>query len=222
MTYTIDTSATRRTHYFIPVMLPLLCCLVNFFPEGGISWIKAGLTSEKLSRQVNRIAPWLLGGLIVLQAGLFLRIDVQDYLSGLNREKTSASINFYNALEDELKASLPGQKLVVYRDWHMYFPQSEGKDVEIDWTLPNYAYIKDLNPDLMLLEVDNIKAYSLPSAISQAVNPEDMKLTYTFYLDASKKQIAGYRLLMDNRFGAAFLRDNLYQQYFAGSGGSSK
>jgi hypothetical protein len=219
MTYTIDTSATRRTHYFIPVMLPLLCCLVNFFPAGGIIWIKAGITAEKLSVRLNRLAPWLLGGLIVLQAGLFLRTDVQDYLTGLNREKTSASINFYNALDDKLKTSLPGQKLVVYRDWHMYFPEREGKDVEIDWTLPNYAYIKDLNPDLMLLEEDNIKVYSQPSAISQAVNPEDMKQTYAFYLDASKKQIAGYHLLLDNRFGEAYLRNNLYQQYFANSGG---
>ena len=222
LTYTIDMSATRRTHYFIPVMLPLLCCLVNFFPEGGISWIKTGLTSEKFSARFNRVATGLLGGLIILQAGLFLLTDLQDYLSGLNREKTSPSINFYNALDVQLKTSLPGQKLVVYRDWHMYFPEREGKDVEIDWTLPNYAYFKVLNPDLMLLEEDNIKAYSQPSAISQAVNPEDMKQTYAFYLDASKKQIAGYQLLMDNRFGAAYLRDNLYQQYFTNSGGGTK
>jgi hypothetical protein len=220
--YTIDTAATRRTYYFIPVMLPLLCCLVNFFPEGGLRWIKTGLTSEKLSIQINSLAPWLLGGLIVLQAGLFLNTDIQDYLSGLNREKTSPSIIFYNALEAQLKTNLAGQKLVVYRDWHMYFPEREGKDVEIDWTLPNYAYINDLNPDLMLLEEDNIKTYSQANAISQAVNPEDMRQTYTFYLDASKKQIAGYQLLLDSHFGAAYLRDNLYQQYFANSGGGNR
>lgn len=222
MTYTIDTAATRRTYYFIPVILPLLCCLLNFFPEGGLTWIRTGLTSEKLRSRINRLVPWFLGALIIFQAGLFLRTDVQDYLSGLNREKTSPSILFYNALEAQLKTNLPGQRLVVYRDWHMYFPLSGGKDVEIDWTLPNYAYIKQLNPDLMLLEEDNIKAYSQPSAISQAVNPEDMKQTYAFYLDASKKQIAGYQLVLDSHFGAAYLRDNLYQQYFASSGASIK
>lgn len=222
LTYSIDTAATRRSYYFIPVMLPLFCCLVNFFPVDGMTWIKTGLGSEKFGMWLNRLAPWLVGGLIVLQAGLFLHTDIEEYLNALNREKTSPSIIFYNELETQLKAKLPGQKLVVYRDWHMYFPEREGKDVEIDWTLPNYAYMKELNPDLMLLEEDNIKAYSQPSAVSQAVNPEDMKQTYAFYLDASKKQIAGYQLLLDSHFGSAYLRDNLYQTYFSNSGNETK
>jgi 4-amino-4-deoxy-L-arabinose transferase-like glycosyltransferase len=211
VTYTINYSATRRTHYFLPVMLPLIACLVNFFPAGEAA-NELGTTGGKLAVWLKRSLPWAVGALVIVQAAVFLNADYGIYRGGLLKEQNSPSIAFYLALEKDWLSRLPGQKLVVYRDWHMYFPQDEGKRVEIDWDLPNYDYFKDLNPDLLLLEQVNIQSYSSDEAVKNAVNPEAMQLAHNFYRDAALNQVAGYRILFQNKYGLALIRESLYQK----------
>ncbi|MEA4906354.1 MAG: hypothetical protein VB089_01970 [Anaerolineaceae bacterium] len=208
--YTVTNMGTQRTHYLLPVMLPIFSTLVNWFPErpqpGRTGW-RAWLW---------RWAPWLAGALILVQFAIFLRTDARVYTSQLTREQDSPSIVFYDKLEEAVFTPLKERKLVIYRDWHIYVPEATAGRVEMNWDFPNYAYIDDLNPDLILLERENLLLFSKPETVQEAVDPGDMQLIHEFYADAQADRLPGYHLLLSDSFGSVFVKDALYQQYFAG------
>jgi hypothetical protein len=194
LTYTITVMATRRTHYFIPVALPLLSCLVYLFPEK-----KEGIRS--------RILQWAALALIVLQVGLFVKADVSTYLASLHKEETSASIAFYKQVQKRVAPLLPERGVAVYRDWGAYFPEHPHWRVEINWDLPTYEYFIDYKADLLLIQREYIKQYGAPEAVKNAVNPEHMSEVQAFYQDVANHTVKGYKVVYEDEFGVALVRE---------------
>ncbi len=193
--------AIRRTHYFIPIMLPVYSCLIWLFPSNGLErfW-RGGLGWQE---RLRTAAPWALAVVLLVQFGLFLRTDTGIYLDSLRREQTSPSIAFYNVVESRVLPQLGDRNLIIYRDWKVYVPPRPGWQVELNWDLASYDSIRELNPDLILLEQANIVLFSRPDAVEQAVNTDRMADTHAFYLDAGEDQIPGYRVVYRDRFGVA-------------------
>lgn len=206
---TINFSATRRTYYFLPVILPLFSCLA------GLPFEK--ITSLLIRKPKSSLISWgwlLVAGVIVLQTVLFIRTDVEKYNQALKREETSGSIAFYKTLDSEFLPKIHENKLVVYRDWHVYFPSRSDREVEMSWEMVSYDFINPIHPDLILLDRENLNLFSQPESVERAVDPQKMQPVYQFYRDAKSNQITGYTLLYENPFGLAFVKTGLWDMYF--------
>jgi hypothetical protein len=148
--------------------------------------------------------------LALMQFGRNLAADVPIYQDQLNRESTSASIQFYSVIEREilpdLRAGIGDKILRVSKDWKIYFPQQEQTAVQMDWDMLTLAAIEEWNPDLILLENENVELFSEPDILTEAVNPEKMEKIQQFYTLAAENQLLGYSLASQNRFGSAYIR----------------
>ena len=205
---------TRRTHYFIPVLLPAFSCLINYFPNFN----KASdivKTKDWGTRIKQIVLPIIIGSLIIVQFVIFLGTDVSIYKQTLNRENASPSIGFYSDIEGMLSSKLEDEKLVIYRDWRIYFPPNDNWRVEMNWDMGSYDYINDLNPDLIILETENVQLFADPDTIHKAVEPDEMRVLNAFYGDAARDELPGYKLLYRDGFGYVLLRDVLYEKYYA-------
>ena len=60
---------------------------------------------------------------------------------------------------------------------------------------------------MILLEKENIRAYSSESILDNAVNTDRMRDTVAFYTAAAEKQMPGYEFLFENDFGVVFRKD---------------
>ena len=73
--------------------------------------------------------------------------------------------------------------------------------------LASFPLIDEWHPDLILLEKENIRAYSAEGVLEQAVNSDKMVQTAAFYTAAAEKSIPGYEFLTENSFGMVFRRE---------------
>jgi len=203
LSLTVTFTATRRTHYFLPVMLPLFSALANIpLNFASLKGMRLGV-----KEWMKALSPMLATLVVVVQFLIFLRNDYTIYANQLQREQDSPSLAFYQKVQQNVIPRLPQKNLVVYRDWRIYFPAQPGWQVEMNWDLPNYTYLHDLNPDLILLEQQNIREYSRPAIIEQAANPANMRLIHEFYQNAALDAIPGYKKIFEDAFGAVFLRE---------------
>ncbi len=147
---------------------------------------------------------------ILLQGAAFLIADVDIYSRQLNREQTSPSLAFYETLSSKVLKSFEEDRLVFYRDWHMYVPPDHpGWRVEMNWELASYELMADLLPDVILLERANLEMVTQPGALEEAARPDDMGAWQRFYGDASLDKLPGYEMVYSDHFGLAFLRSDL-------------
>ncbi len=212
LTGVLLTFGTRRTHYFIPVMLPLFSSLVNLFPTAGPGLPAGG----RVHCWLQNALPWILGLAILAQVCLYLPVDASTYREMLNRETSAPGITFYHEVEKEILSVLPSDDpLTVYRDWRIYFPAGPGRRVEIDWNFATHELIEDLHPDLVLLEKGNIQLFSDPAVVNQAANPGRMAQVHAFYAEAREDRIRQYRLVYEDDYAAVYIRDLLYDHYFS-------
>jgi len=212
LSYTIINAATRREHYWLPVFIPLISCLVFLFPETqpeAIELFESDLIPT-WQHNLHRALPWLAVALITTQFFLFIQTDIGIYLDTLHREDSSTSLAFTQKLNNVL-SSLPAQnkKYVAYRDWHVYFPDTARWRVEMTWDITTEHFIRDLNPDLILFEQADIDLYNSPQAQQNAVNPEDMTLAQNLYQSAADNRLEGYQLVYRDPFGIALIRKDL-------------
>jgi hypothetical protein len=206
--YVLFTIVIRPAHFLLPIALPLFSCLAYILPFDGT---QAGRSS---------LARWLSWGavaLIAVQLVSNVSFDVQQYTEELFREETSESLKFYAALERQNLSCLPAtEHPVIYRDVRAYVPVSDRWQVDMKWGLVDYEYIQQLNPDLVVLQVQRIKDYTLAENIEDATDPAQMDRTYRFYNDAAQGKLEGYRLLLEDNFGMAFARQDRYDLFQCG------
>ena len=60
---------------------------------------------------------------------------------------------------------------------------------------------------MILLEKENIRAYSSDSVMDNAVNTERMRVAAAFYSAAAGKELPGYAFLFENEFGVVFRKE---------------
>ncbi|NMC81075.1 MAG: hypothetical protein GYA59_17070 [Chloroflexi bacterium] len=212
-TITIAMMGTRRTHYFLPVLLPLFSTLINYFPSGGFSL--DGLKNRPaLGTALRRLVPAAAAVIIGVQFVLFLRTDANIYATQLNRENDAPSIASYRQMDQQVFSRLEGLHLTIYHDWRIYLPPHSGLREEMNWDMATYPYIQELSPDLILLERENVALFSEADVVQKAVNPGNMQLIHEFYRDAGEDQLPGYHLVYHDHFGYALVKQDLYQKYF--------
>ena len=83
----------------------------------------------------------------------------------------------------------------------------------MNWDLATYSYIEDLNPDVILLDRENVLLFSQEDVVSQAVDQGDMAQMHAFYGDAGRDELEGYKLVLQDNFGYALVRDAFAQEF---------
>ena len=186
-------TAASREHYYLPLLLPLAA--------------QSPAVIEILPRSGRKIVSLILCAFLAVQIGINLNRDTDLLVVQLHREETSGSIALYKTLESEylpLK-EVPEERMTrVFRDWKAYFPEQEGYAVETDWELGSLTIVEEWHPDLILLEKENIRAYSQAEVLEEAVNTDRMRAAVEFYSAAAEEQLPGYELLTENDFGVVF------------------
>jgi len=201
---------TRRTHYFIPVLLPAFSCLINYYLTK-----KSDAKTKGLKDVIQYyILPILAGILILTQLFIFVKTDVRIYVETKNKENNSRSIAFYKDITEQLAPGLYEEKLTVYRDWRIYFPTNDNWRVEMNWDLANYDYITELDPDLILLESENVQLFADEETINKAVEPDEMRILNAFYGDAADDNLNGYHQLQADGYGYIFIKDSIFKKYY--------
>ena len=145
--------------------------------------------------------------IIAVQVGINLPKDFELMKIQLHREENSGSIALFHKLNADYLPlpDVPAERMTrVYRDWKVYFPESEGYAVKTDWDLASFALIDEWHPDLILLEKENIRTYGAPDVLEKAVDAVKMAETASFYSAAADNSIPGYELLFENNFGMVF------------------
>ena len=200
-------AATNRLHYFLPVAVPLLGFIADFYFIGKRDFPAIDL---KFGTNIRKVMYGILTLLIAFQFSLNIRLDHSLYRDQLSRETESSSIALYHQIENEiipvLKSKVNNRMIRVFRDWKVYFPDQEGVAVQMDWNMATLDKINEWQPDLIILEEENLKEFSDPTIIDHAVNPEEMKLIHSFYQQAASDQIPGYDRIMQNSFGSVYVR----------------
>lgn len=215
MSYFLFVATTRRTHYFIPVILPLFAALVNLFPAVGSSLKSRVPGGQPRSEQILWIGRWAALMLIVFQAAEFLWQDALLYREQAGRERTSLSLQFTDQMEPAvLDRIVLNRLLVVYHDWKVYVPEEPSRRIEMLWDLANYDAIAEINPDVILLERGNVEMFSPASFLENALNPGNAAALHKFYGDAARGSLQGYTLVYQDGFALAFVQNGLYQAFF--------
>jgi hypothetical protein len=196
---TINFSATRRTHYFLPVVLPLVSCLTVIMPGKG-------KPEEENRVKSSTIVQYLTVSMMLYQGYLFYPTVIKTYTEALHKEETSPSINFYKEVKDALPAGFDSLKRVVYRDWKVYFPPNGNYLTEMTWDMPTMDYITSIHPDVILLDRENINLFASPEAVKNAVNPGNIQPVSDFYKAAENDQIPGFKMFFQNPFGKGYLK----------------
>ena len=200
--------AIKPKHFLLPIALPLFSCLAFILPFNEAQ-AKRGLLARALS--------WGALALIAVQFVFNVSSGVTQYSEDLFREQTSESLKFYAQLErNNLDCLPPGEHPVIYRDVRAYVPPSDRWQVEMKWGLVDYEYIQELNPDVVVLQQQRIKDYTLTDAVENAADSAQMERTYRFYNDALQGKLEGYRLLLQDDFGIAFARQDRYDLFQCG------
>jgi len=195
----ISVVSLRRTHYYLPIILPLIASLSFFLPD---RWPK--ISENKLSG----LASLLLVLLLAWQGGQFFITDVRYFDGMLHREERSSSIAFYRSIQEEVFSEEERKtNLTVYRDWHVYFPATGNILVFMDWDLANYGLIEERKPDYLLLERANAETYGSEEYLASAPDPGRLAPMHKFYADALHDSVQNYDLFYENHFGLVFKRN---------------
>jgi len=205
---TVGTSSIRPL-YFLPMVIPLASSLVHIFPESISFRSNDGEKSRSLAK--NRLLlPLLFLILLLAQFYLYVQKDVKIFNDILYREERSLSIAFYDEVENILEEfNIDKKPLEIYRDPTAYVPPKSDYEVLMKWQLASYDYINSTQPDVLLLEMDYILAFTKPDAIVTATDREDMIAWQQFYGDAYSDQLPGYSLIFQNEYGVALIRNEL-------------
>ncbi len=190
-----------KFQYWLPVALPLFSSLVVLLPQKWEwKWWKNWQSYLRMA---------LLTGLLV-QAGLFIRSDVQDFNTYLRRADGNERIQFYGEAVDALR-TLPQTNLSVYYDYRLYVPGEPGWLLANHYDLLDYNFIQVNNFGALLLLQDRINDYLNPNV--SGIAPETFALNQQFYRDADNETLSGYRLAFRSEVGLVYVREDLYLKY---------
>ena len=198
-----------KFQYWLPVALPLFSGLLVYLPD--FDQVRQALAQKEVRQLVWPAVK--LGAMVVIfiQFLSYAQIDIDLYSNRLNRVETSASIRFYSEALPYLE-NLEGQDLLVYHDIRLYIPDVSPWNRISSFSLLTYSYFNNQNPDVILLMQQRIRDYLNPEVTG--IDPLLLKESREFYGDADNGEVWGYVLVYRNDFGLAFVRENLYEQFF--------
>jgi len=226
--YILFTIAIKPTHFFLPVLVPLMSSVVVLadapvfhrlqvrHPTGAPKR-STRATKALVHSNAGKVA-WGSAALVVAVLGYQVAGNLvrayQLYSDALQREQNEGSFAFFQTLQEKFLPLIPGDaRLVVFRDVRMYFPEDERWTVRTYWN-SSYRTIEKLEPDIIVLWAQRILDYTQEGAQERAIDPAGFQSTYQFYVDADNDQLRGYRLLHRDPTGLFFVSDALYDEYY--------
>jgi hypothetical protein len=207
LTYVIFFVSPQREHYFINLSLPLYLSLGNFFPPIPKNLQKTG--QKSVLRQGFQ---WGMGVLVAVQFGLFLKADIYKYQEALYREARSDALQFNERLEKKIFGPIKDEMddpLLVYRDWKIYLPSTSDRQVVMNWDFATEPYIRELDPDVILLETANTILFT--EHASEIVGNDEPDALAQFYRAASVDELAGYHLILSEDYGIVLVSDEVVE-----------
>lgn len=194
--------ALQRPHYWLPVFLPLSASIAYILPDNLPRRIK--ITRDGLTLLI------LMG--IFFQVFVFMDANLKRLDQMLHREQQSPSLSFYQLVKKQIVEPIKvDQPLRIYRDWRVYFPSDEAVDAFMNWDLASYDLINDANPDLLLLERENVRLYGQEDFLEKSADATRLAPMHHFYADALQDQIRGYQQIYKDEFGLVFKRNDIFQ-----------
>jgi hypothetical protein len=192
----------KGAHYFIPVFLPGMSLIGNLFE---LNIVREGTTIRR-GAVLGLFAASML--LCVTQFVYYVSADLELYTRVHDREIRSASIGFYRQLHDAYIASLePGRRLTIVREYRIYYPSSANWNDRASSHI-DYAYINEIQPDLILLTRESID-YQSDLTLANRIAPvlrEQWQKDYEFFRDAKADSLKGFRKVLETDFAVAFVR----------------
>lgn len=207
---------TMKEYYFLPVIIPLISGVDMLLEKVPILW-KQKWSLRPWRILVERILLCLVSALIFVQAVIFIVKDVNLYRSTLYREQNSASLRFYEGFHQAVLTKLPNDiPLKLYHDWKAYVP-SEQPHWQTFYTfdMPSYEYINTIQPDIILLERENMIFFSNSELLNNSVNTEKAIKRMQFYSDALNGTLEGYVIVYRDSFGSAFGKQELVEKFLS-------
>ncbi len=193
-------AASRRLHYYLLIALPLFSFLPDLF------------AGENQPAKHRKLQQGLFVFLILLQWVPNMLQSGHLYQVQLNREKESPAIQLYETLQNEIlpEIAVPAERMYrVFRDWKIYFPEQEGVAIQMDWDMPTMAKISEWQPDLILLEQENLRMFGDADILRDAVDADALRPVHEFYAQAQQDQIPGYEKILEDQFGVVFKKEEL-------------
>ncbi len=203
ISFTVFVLTHFKYQYFLPAAIPLFSSVALLLPESWPKFLK------NLKNHWLQAAALLV---VVIQFVIFAGDGVKNYFDHLYREQTEPSIAFADQIVETLKP-LDGQKLNIYNDYRVYLPPKTGWIPLTSYDLLEYNFIQQNQFDVLLLQEQRIRDYLNPNVTG--IDPELFARNQQFYRDANNETIAGYHIVLRNDFGLIYVKDDLYNQYFA-------
>jgi hypothetical protein len=213
--YMLFMIATKPTHFLLPIFLPLVSCIPAVLPtlpawRGGPS-----IRTWSYGDWMRALGVVALLGFGVYQIVWSLSADVPLYRTVLAREETNPQLAFYKALDRDYLSRLPAdQDVLIYRDVRAYFPQSGNRRVRSFFNTTTYQSLDRIHPDIVILWRQRVLDYTNAESIQNAIDPAAFHDVNVFFADARKGMLRGYHVLYQNEADIAFVRDDLYSEYF--------
>ncbi len=209
--YVMSVIVIKPHHFLIPIFLPLFSSLVSVFD-----------TIPRLRRQDpwKKQVPALLLNLTVIailgvQVVHNLSLDIEHYQQTVNKEKNSAEIAFFDELNTEYLAKLPqDRRFNVFRDVRAYMQRQANWEMLVRSKPASYAILNDNKIGLAVLWNQRALDYTQEDTLEKAIDKEEMQRVYDFYLDVRNQEVEGYELLYWAECCSAYVRDDLYEEYF--------
>ncbi|MBI4928676.1 MAG: hypothetical protein HY835_12980, partial [Anaerolineae bacterium] len=196
-----------KFQYALPVALPLLSCLVHFFPDGDTL---GNLRPTQALKTRLFAALQALTALVLAQQFAFFaqnawrRIDEETH-----KVENSPNIQFYDEIRTRLAPLIPGSYR-VYQDVRVYLPPVQGWETEGIYETLDYDYIQAGDFDILLLMQQRIYDYLNPAVT--AIDADRLARARVFYLDANLARLQGYKLIFRDSFGLIYVRDELAEK----------
>jgi hypothetical protein len=144
-----------------------------------------------------------------------LNFDAEHYFAGLNKEKDSQAIQFYEKLDEVVFSKIPADDhLVIFRDVRMYVADLPRWEVKFRWGTQDYAAIQKADADVLILWKQRLYDYTQEGAAELALDQTEFAEAARFYKDALNENVKGYHLIYQNDYGVAYISTALYDQYF--------
>ena len=213
--YVLFTIVIKPTHFLLPAALPLYSGLAGIFTLIPLPRFSRDVLATFRQQFPNLL--WAVVALPILgyQAYSNLAWDARHYRHSVNKEGESAEMRFFTELNEGYLSQLPEDlPLNVFRDVRAYFPQRGSWTVTVRSRPANYAIIESQNIDLVVLWYQRALDYTQEGVLDSAIDRQEMELAYQFYADVRADRMKGYALLYRTECCSAFLRADLYQQYF--------
>ena len=209
--YVMGVIVIKPHHFLIPIFLPLFSSLVSVFDV-----IPRFRRQDPWKKQ----APALLLNLAVIailgvQVVHNLSWDVEHYQQTVNKEKNSAEIAFFDELNAEYLAKLPqDRRFNMFRDVRAYMQRQANWEMLVRSKPASYAILNDNKIGLAVLWNQRALDYTQEDTLEKAIDKEEMQRVYDFYLDVRNREVEGYELLYWAECCSAYVRDDLYEEYF--------